>query len=119
MSRKYREPEEVPNKVIADRLDELASVVAGGDRNAISREFVMRIPAELDRCPDLVMSIAASRLRELEEKAEAFDWLSKQSVQVVPVEESVGAQLIRFERGITFHNGKDLLECVRKARGEE
>ena len=63
MSRKYKDSDEVPNEVIADRLEELSNIVARGGKEAINREFVMRIPAELDRCPDLVMSIAASRLR--------------------------------------------------------
>ena len=32
----------------------------------IDREFTMRVPAELDRDPDLVLSQAAKRIRDLE-----------------------------------------------------
>jgi hypothetical protein len=60
MSNKYKDGEKVPDGVLADRLDELAQAVINQNMN----EFVMRIPAELDHCPDLVMSAAAKRLRE-------------------------------------------------------
>ena len=60
MSNKYKDGDTVPNSVLANRLDELAQAVV--DRNM--SQFVMRIPAELDYCPDLVMSAAAKRLRE-------------------------------------------------------
>ena len=63
MSNKYKHGDRVPTEVLAARLDELDDTVTKG-RAAIDREFVMRIPAELDHCPDLVMSQAADRLRE-------------------------------------------------------
>lgn len=48
---------------IAARLDELADVVTQG-REAVEREFTMRIPAEPYRDADLVLSTAARLLRE-------------------------------------------------------
>ena len=63
MSRKYKHGDVVPDSVLADRLDELATAVTKG-KAAIDREFVMRVPAELDFCPDLVLSAAAKRLRQ-------------------------------------------------------
>ena len=62
MSNKYKHGDRVPTKVLAYRLDELAKDVTKADLS----QFVMRIPAELDRCPDLVMSQSAERLRALE-----------------------------------------------------
>ena len=64
MSNKYKDGDIVPDSVLADRLDELAGAVTKG-KDAIGREFVMRVPAELDHCPDLVLSAAAKRLREI------------------------------------------------------
>ena len=61
MSRKYKDGDVVPAAVIANRLKDLSKCVTQG-RDAIDREFVMRIPAERDRCPDLVLSEAAMRL---------------------------------------------------------
>lgn len=62
MSNKYKHGDRVPTDVLADRLDELANDITKADLS----QFVMRIPAELDHCPDLVLSEAAKRLRELE-----------------------------------------------------
>ena len=67
MSNQYKHGDTVPTEVLAKRLDELAIVVTKGGR-AVDREFVMRIPAELDHCPDLVMSQAAKRLLEYEQE---------------------------------------------------
>lgn len=76
---------------------------------------------------DSVLEKIESELKELEEKAEAFDWLSKQNVNI---SEYVlgdgdqnnggfqGLQIYFYEDDRSYH-GKDLLECVRKARGEE
>jgi len=60
MSNKYKHGDRVPNEVLAARLDELAKDVSNG----ITGQFVMRVPAEMDFCPDLVMSESANRLRE-------------------------------------------------------
>jgi len=65
MSNKYKEGDYIPSAVLAKRLDELACAVAEGKKGT-DREFKIRIPAELDRCADLVMSAAAERIRELE-----------------------------------------------------
>lgn len=67
MSRRYKHGDRVPSKVLSARLSELSDVVTKG-RKAIDREFVMRIPAELDHCPDLVLSSSAERLEELEDR---------------------------------------------------
>jgi predicted DNA-binding protein len=69
MSRKYKTGEHVPSHILAKRLDELADAVTKG-KAAIDREFVMRIPAELDHDPDLVLSQAAKRIRDLEAQLE-------------------------------------------------
>ncbi len=55
--------ERVPTETLAKRLDELSHAVTEG-REAVLREFTMRVPAELDRDADLVLSAAAARLRE-------------------------------------------------------
>lgn len=61
MSNKYKHGDSVPPWELADRLDELAYAITRGDL----RQFVMRIPAELDYCPDLVMRQAAKLLRKI------------------------------------------------------
>ena len=58
MSTKYKYASEVPTKLLAKRLDELSTEIAKGRL----RQFVMRVPAEVDYCPDLVMSASATRL---------------------------------------------------------
>jgi len=67
MSTKYGATDRVPTEVLAARLDELSIAVTQG-KEAVSREFTMRIPAEMDRDADLVLSAAAKRLLELEQK---------------------------------------------------
>ena len=64
MSNKYKHGDVIPNDVIARRLDELSDAVTAG-KDAIDREFTMRIPAELDRDADLVLSEAAERVRKI------------------------------------------------------
>ncbi len=68
MSNKYKHGDRVPTDVLTARLDELADAVTKGTRN-MHREFDMRIPAELDRDADLVISQSAERLREYKAKA--------------------------------------------------
>ena len=78
MSTKYEHGDRVPTDVIAARLDELADAVVArmcGDSGPMDREFTCRIPAEMDRDPDLVLSQAADRLREYKAKAMKFDRL--------------------------------------------
>ena len=63
MTNKYKHGDIVPSNVLADRLDELASIITKKPDDFRS-EFSMRVPAEFDRDADLVMSEAARRLRE-------------------------------------------------------
>lgn len=58
MSTKYKDPNEVPTYVLTARLKELSKAIANGDFN----ELNMRIPAEVDRDADIVISEAARRL---------------------------------------------------------
>lgn len=72
MSTKYKEADEVPLEAIINRLDELSTAVTQG-RDRRDAEFTMRIPAELDRDADLVLSIAAGRLEKMQEKIESLE----------------------------------------------
>jgi hypothetical protein len=71
MSNKYKHGEKVPSSALIDRLNELSNAVTKG-RDSINREFTMRVPAELDRDADLVLSSAASLIGELEQQNEAL-----------------------------------------------
>ncbi len=64
MSTKYQESKDVPTETIYARLDELSTAITKG-RAVFEREFTMRVPAELDRDADLVLNIAAKRLKHL------------------------------------------------------
>ncbi len=79
MSTEYKQSSHVPTEKLAIRLRELARVVAGPVSIRDSGEFTMRIPAEVDRDADLVMSEAARRLeklqRELAELKEKHRWI--------------------------------------------
>jgi hypothetical protein len=70
MSTKYKHGDRVPSEILAARLDELSMAVTQG-RDAIAREFTMRVQAELDRDADLVLCQAARRIRELESLAQS------------------------------------------------
>ncbi len=63
MSTDYGLQDRVPTAILAKRLQELSMAITEG-REAISREFTMRVPAECDRDADLVLSAAAKRLLE-------------------------------------------------------
>lgn len=65
MSGKYKNSASVPSETLCARLYELALAVTEG-RKGVEREFCMRIPAELDRDADLVISEAARRIERLE-----------------------------------------------------
>lgn len=65
MSIKYNKPEDVPNSVLCERLNALSDAVTRG-KEAISDEFTMRVPAEVDRDADIVLAEAARRLKILE-----------------------------------------------------
>lgn len=66
MSTNYKDPSDVPTGVLAARLDVLANAVANRQDRKFEREFDMRIPAEVDRDADIVLSEAAKRLREMD-----------------------------------------------------
>lgn len=51
----------IPTETLCARLHELSGAVCAG-REAVAREFTMRIPAEPARDADLVLSEAAKRL---------------------------------------------------------
>src|SRR5690554_6727830 len=71
MSTKYKHSHEVPTAVLAKRLDELSDVMGypGKERD---RELTQRIPAELDRDADLVLSEAAQRMLKMEAERDAL-----------------------------------------------
>ena len=75
MSRKYNSSPEVPTEVLVNRLKELSSAITTG-RDALEREFTMRIPAECDRDADLVLSEAAKRLERYDKllHADKLEW---------------------------------------------
>ena len=58
-----KDEKEVPNEVLCRRLDQLSDAVTEG-RESVLREFLMRIPAELDHDADIVLAEASRRLRE-------------------------------------------------------
>lgn len=69
MSTKYKNSKDVPNEILAKRLEELSdAIIARMSKNPgpFEREFTCRIPAECDRDADLVLSEAASRLVRLD-----------------------------------------------------
>lgn len=61
MSRKYQSSDEVPLSVLCERLKELSSAISKG-RETKERELTIRIPAEVDRDADIVLSEASLRL---------------------------------------------------------
>lgn len=61
MSLRYQRSEDVPNGVLAARLDYLAGKVGIIDFGRLE----MRVPAEVDQDADLVMAEAARRLRKI------------------------------------------------------
>jgi len=66
MSNQYKHyGDVVPSEILCARLRELSDAVTEGPES-VAREFTMRIPAELDRDADLVLSQAAIRIAELE-----------------------------------------------------
>lgn len=63
MSTKYKEAAAVPTSILAERLKQLSDAIIHRDMG----ELTMRIPAELDRDADLVLTEASRRLLEFEE----------------------------------------------------
>jgi len=64
MSRKYKNPSEVPTEEICKRLDEIVESICQGNES-ILKTFTMRIPAEVDYDPDIVISEASERLQSI------------------------------------------------------
>lgn len=64
MSNKYKEGDHIPTAVLCARVDELVDAVIKG----LPNEFTMRVPAELDRDADLVLSEVSRRLKDAERK---------------------------------------------------
>lgn len=69
MSTRYKRSADVPNAVLAERLKELASIIATGN---LGNEFTMRVPAELDRDADLVLAEAANRIMLIDAASHTF-----------------------------------------------
>ena len=65
MSTIYKKAADVPTSILINRLEALSDAVTQGPE-AIKREFAMRIPVELDRDADVVLSEAARRLRAID-----------------------------------------------------
>lgn len=65
MSRKYNVNDRIPTEVYGKRLMELSEAITKG-KEAIDREFTMRIPAELDRDADIVLLDVKTRLERHE-----------------------------------------------------
>lgn len=65
MSTIYKRPEDVPNEVLANRLNELATAVTNKRGTDFESHFTMRIPAECDRDADIVLSEAARRIQAI------------------------------------------------------
>lgn len=102
MSNKYKDGDKVPASVICDRLYVLSCALTTQGRDAFEREFTMRIPAELDRDPDLVMSRAANIIEEQQEEiAQLREQLSK------------AWEIIKCVDNGNFNQGF-LMRCARK-----
>ena len=66
MSTKYSDVKDVPTALLARRLEQLSDAVTKG-RDAVDKEFTMRVPPEVDRDADIVLSEAARRLKPITE----------------------------------------------------
>ena len=95
MSDKYNFADEVPTKVLSERLEDLANQITKGNLN----QFVMRVPAEVDYCPDLVLSASGIRMESLEKQLEAKDKEIEESIPVSKIQE-----LIDKERWVAHVN---------------
>lgn len=101
MSNKYKHGDRVPSNVLCNRLDELAEFVTKGP-DAVRREFTMRVPAELDRDADLVISEASRRIKELEAALhpslpqDVEEWMAKNKLWSITAREfSITTRSIR------------------------
>lgn len=71
MSTKYKNPKDVPTETLSRRLKQLSECF--NDKDLFEMEFTRRVPAELDRDADLVLSEAANRL--VDEPVKLDDWI--------------------------------------------
>ena len=69
MSRQYKDSESVPSVELCARLQEISSSIAKGNYS----DLTMRIPAEVDRDADIVISEAGMRIKRLEAALEALE----------------------------------------------
>ncbi len=65
MSTQYEKSEDVPTEVLCNRVKELVKLITKGEVK--HNEFTMRVPAELDRDADVVLSELVRRLNEAED----------------------------------------------------
>lgn len=94
MSNFYKHAKDVPTTAIIARLKELA--IAVSDRKL--DEFTMRIPAELDRDADLVLSIAADRLEAITFTPEGLEGLQQNTIAI--------------QRGLKDHEIRELTNVI-------
>ncbi len=73
MSTKYKDGDHVPTEVLCNRIEEIVKHITDpGLRPYLLNQFDMRIPAELDRDADLVLSTVARRLQETEKERDQW-----------------------------------------------
>ena len=106
MTKNYKPGDHIPSVELSRRLSELSKAVTQGPE-AVRREFTMRVPAELDRDADLVLSEASRRIMQLEAALRAMLALDKSF-------ESVD---INWLRGLAYgEDSTDMIRAVFKAR---
>ena len=102
MSARYNDVSEVPTTVICERLRELSEAVTTSD-SKVRREFTMRVPAEVDRDADIVLSAAADRLAAAEQRlAEIAElpekWMEEDSYYGSSYAENINAIINREDK---------------------
>ena len=121
MSKQYRHGDTVPTEVLVKRLNEFKDAVVErlcGNPSLFESEFTCRIPAELDRDPDLVFSEAAIRLqaqqstiKELEEKLKglegAYSNINKDYQEILYQVQSKVPDQTRHERAVSIINAHE------------
>lgn len=112
MSRKYKHGDRVPTDVLAARLKELGKAVTKG-RDEVTRTFVMRIPAELDHCPDLVLSEASRRLTENSKILGDDTPLPARDVMTKLAD---AAEILLQRHDYDAHGYEQIEACVKQAR---
>jgi predicted peroxiredoxin len=85
MSTKYKHGDAIPIDVIARRLEELSDAVVARmncDNAKFEREFTCRIPAELDRDADVVLSEASLRLSKQQERIAELEEKGNKHIEI-------------------------------------